>query len=73
MLSETHNDTESSDESNSESIMISEKDMENLDETETFDDRLISTEMLYDPGSNNYHRHETRKRDEGISRKRKDS
>ena len=28
--------------------MISEKDMENLDETEKFDDDLISTETLHD-------------------------
>ena len=48
LLSETRNDTESGDESNSESIMMSEKDMENLDETETFDDDLTSTETLYD-------------------------
>ena len=48
LLSETRNDTESSDESDSESIMMSEKDMENLDETETFDDDLISTETLHD-------------------------
>ena len=43
LLSETCNDTESGDESDSKSIMMSEKDMENLDETETFDDNLIST------------------------------
>ena len=33
LISETRNDTESGDESNSESIMMSEKDMEYLDET----------------------------------------
>ena len=33
LLSETCNDTKSGDESDSESIMMSEKDMENLDET----------------------------------------
>ena len=32
LLSETRNDTESGDESDSESIMMSEQDMENLDE-----------------------------------------
>ena len=48
LLSETRNDTESGDKSDSESIMISEKDMENLDETEKFDDDLISTETLHD-------------------------
>ena len=34
LISETRNNTESGDESNSESIMMSEKDMKNLDETE---------------------------------------
>ena len=48
LLSETRNDTESGDESDSESIMMSENDMENLDETEKFDDDLISTETLHD-------------------------
>ena len=48
LLSENRNDTESGDESDSESIMMSEKDMENLDETEKFDEGLISTEMLQD-------------------------
>ena len=45
---ETFNDTESGDESDSESIMMSEQDMENLDEKEKFDDDLISTETLHD-------------------------
>ena len=48
LLSETRNYTESGDESDSESIMMSEKDMENIDETEQFDDDLISTETLHD-------------------------
>ena len=48
LISENRNDTETSDESDSESIMMSEKDMENLDETEKFDDDLISTETLHD-------------------------
>ena len=48
LLSETRNDTESGDESYNESIMMSEKDMENLNETENFDDNLISTETLHD-------------------------
>ena len=34
LISETRNDTESGDEYNSESIMMSRKDMENLDKTE---------------------------------------
>ena len=48
LLSETRNDTESGDESDSESIMMSKKDMENIDEKERFDDDLISTETLHD-------------------------
>ena len=48
LLSETRNDTESGDESDSESIMMSKKDMESIDETENFDDDLISTETLHD-------------------------
>ena len=48
LLTETRNDTESGDESDSKSIMMSEKDMENLDETEKFYDDLISTETLHD-------------------------
>ena len=48
LLSETRNDTETGDESDSESIMMSEKDMENLDEKEKFDDYHISTETLHD-------------------------
>ena len=48
LLTETRNDTESGDESDSESIMMSEKDMENVDETEKFDDDLISTEPIHD-------------------------
>ena len=53
LLSETRNNTESGDESDSESIMMSEKDMENLDETEKFDDDLIITETLHDIGDGN--------------------
>ena len=48
LLSETRNDTESGDESDSKSIMISEKDMGNIDKTEKFDNDLISTETLHD-------------------------
>ena len=44
LISETRNDTESGDESDSESIIRSEKYTKNLDETEEFDDDLISTE-----------------------------
>ena len=47
LLTETRNDTESDDESDRESIMMSKKDMENLDEKEYFDDNLISTETLH--------------------------
>ena len=48
LLTETRNDTESGDKSDSESIMMSEQDMENLDEKENFDDDHISTETLHD-------------------------
>ena len=48
LLTETRNDTESGDESDSESIMMSEQDMENINEKEKFDDDLISTETLQD-------------------------
>ena len=48
LITETCNDTESGDESDSESIMMSEQDIENLDEKEKLDDDLISTEMLHD-------------------------
>ena len=41
LLSETINDTESGDESDSESIMMSKKDMENLVKTEMFNDDLF--------------------------------
>ena len=47
LLSETCNDTESGDESDSKSIIMSKKDMEFFDETEKCDDGLISTEMLH--------------------------
>ena len=48
LLTETRNDTESGDESDSKSIMMSEQDMENLDEKEKSDDNFISTETLHD-------------------------
>ena len=48
LLTEICNNIESGDESNSESIMMSEKDMENIDEKEKFYDDLISTETLHD-------------------------
>ena len=48
LLTETCNDKESDDESDNESIMMSEQDMENLDEKEKFNDDLISTETLHD-------------------------
>ena len=48
LISETCNDTESDEESDSKSIMTSEKDMENIDEKEKIDDDLISTETLHD-------------------------
>ena len=48
LLTETCNDAESGDGYGNESIMMSEQDMENIDEKEKFDDDLISTEMLHD-------------------------
>ena len=48
LLSETSNDTESGEESDSESIMMSEKDMENIDENENSDHDIITTETLED-------------------------
>ena len=48
LISETRNNTEIDDESDSKSIMMSEKDIENLDGEEKFDDDLISTETLHD-------------------------
>ena len=48
LITETRNNTESDDKYYSESTMMSEKDMENLDEKERFDDDLISTETLHD-------------------------
>ena len=48
LITETCKDTESGDESDSESIMISTQDMNNLDEKEMFDDDLISLETLHD-------------------------
>ena len=48
LLTETCKDTESGDESDSESIMMSERDMEDLDEKEKSDDKLISMETLHD-------------------------
>ena len=47
LLTETRNDAESGDESDSESLMMNEQDMENLDEKEKFDDDHISTETLH--------------------------
>ena len=48
LLTETRNDTESGDEFDSKSILMSKQDMENIDEIERFDDDLISTETLHD-------------------------
>ena len=48
ILTENRNDAESGDESDSQSLMMSEQDMENLDSNEQCDHDLISTEMLED-------------------------
>ena len=45
---ETRNDAESGDESDSESLMMNEQDIENLDSNELSDHDLISMEMLED-------------------------
>ena len=47
LLSETRNDTKCGDESYNKSIMMSKIDMENIAETEKFDEELISTETLH--------------------------
>ena len=54
LLSETRNDIKSGDKSDSESIMMSEKDMEISIEKENVDDNLISTETLYDIRDTNH-------------------
>ena len=63
MLSETRNDTESDDVSDSESIMMSEIDMENFGETEKFDEGLISTELLQDIRDGNQNHPKINKRE----------
>ena len=49
-LTETRNNTENGDKSNSESLMMNEQDMENLNSNEQSNHDLISTEMLEDIG-----------------------
>ena len=63
LLSETRNNTESGDAYDSESIMMSERDMENLDETEKFDEGLISTELLLDIRDGNQNHPKINKRE----------
>ena len=46
ILTETRNDAESGDESDNESIMMSEQDMENINSGDESDHDLISTEIL---------------------------
>ena len=48
ILTETRNDTESGDESDSKSLMISKQGMENIDENESSYHDLITAEMLED-------------------------
>ena len=48
ILPETGNDEERGDESDNESIMMSEQDMENINSGDESDHDLISTEMLED-------------------------
>ena len=63
LLSETCSDTEIGDESDSKSVMMSEKDMENLDGKEKFYDNLISTETLHDIRDGNQTHPKTNKRE----------
>ena len=46
ILTETHNDAESGDKSDNESIMMSGQDMEDINSGDESDHDLISTEML---------------------------
>ena len=46
ILTEARNDTESCDESDSESLMMNEQDMKNIDSNEEYNHNLISMEML---------------------------
>ena len=46
ILTETRNDAESGEESDNESIMMSEQNMDNIDSSDESDHDLISTEML---------------------------
>ena len=48
ILTETRNNEESGDESDNESIMMSEQDMKNINSGDESDHDLISTEMLED-------------------------
>ena len=48
LLTETRNNTETGDEYDSESLMMNEQDIENLDEKEKSDDDHISTETIHD-------------------------
>ena len=48
ILTETFNNTEIGDESNSESLMMNEQDMENLDSNENSDHDLISSNVSID-------------------------
>ena len=72
---ETRNNAESGDESNNESIMMSEQDMEDINSGNESDHDLISTEMLEDmrDGSQNHlnvHRREERYKIRDRSRQR---
>ena len=66
VITETGNDTEIDDKSDSESLMMSEKDMENLDGKEKFDDDLISTETLHDIRDGNQTHPSIDKREESL-------
>ena len=69
ILTETCNDTESGEESDNESIMMSKQDMENLDSSDESDHDLISTDTLQDmrDGSQTHHMVRLRKNKLAIS------
>ena len=66
LITETRNDTESDGKSDSDSIIMSKKDMENIDEKEKFDDNIISTVTLHDICDGNQTHPSIDKREESL-------
>ena len=62
LINEPRNNTEIDDASDNDTIMISLSYMENIDETEKFDEGLISTEMLQDIRDGNQNHPEINKK-----------